>query len=102
MTDSDIVQLLYDYFPTAVNTGQGLVFISEDWKVVLREHRNSSFGPGKQSAPCIRVKIYKKTLNGAFVQDHYQDFRLDSLNELALQIERYIQFAIGRNIRENV
>jgi hypothetical protein len=27
---------------------------------------------------------------------------MESLNELANQIERYIQFAVGRNIRENV
>ena len=102
MTNSDIIRLLYDYFPTAVNTGQCLVFISEEWKVELREHRNSSFGLSQHTAPSVRVKIYKKTLNGDFVQGHYQDFQLDSLNELALQIERYIQFAVGQNIRENV
>ena len=86
----------------AVNTGQCLVFISEDWKVELWEHHNTSYGLTKQSTPCIRVKIHKKTLNGDFVQGHYQDFQLDSLNELAQQIERYIQFAVGQNIRENV
>ena len=102
MTNSDILRLLYDYFPTAVNTGQCLVFISEEWKVELREHRNTSFGLTTSYGPSIRVKIFKKTLNGDFVQGHYQDFQLDSLNELAQQIERYIQFAIGQNIRENV
>jgi hypothetical protein len=102
MANSDILRLLYDYFPTAVNTGQSLVFISEDWKVELREHRNPSYGQGKQTSPIIRVKIFKKTLNGDFIQGHYQDFQLESLNELAQQIERYIQFAVGQNIRENV
>lgn len=102
MANSDILRLLYDYFPTAVNTGQSLVFISEDWKVELREHRNPSYGQGKHTSPIIRVKIFKKTLNGDFIQGHYQDFQLESLNELAQQIERYIQFAVGQNIRENV
>ncbi|NLW83148.1 MAG: hypothetical protein GXY41_01905 [Phycisphaerae bacterium] len=102
MANSDILRLLYDYFPTAVNTGQCLVFISEESKVELWEHRNTSFGLLKQTTPGIRVKIYKKTLNGDFVQGHYQDFQLDSLNELAQQVERYIQNAVGQNIRENV
>jgi hypothetical protein len=102
MANSDILRLLYDYFPTAVNTGQSLVFISEEWKVELWEYRNTSFGLTKRTSPAIRVKIFKKTLNGDFVQGHYQDFQLESLNELAQQIERYIQFAVGQNIRENV
>ena len=102
MANYDILRLLYDYFPMAVNTGQSLVFISEDWKVELWEHRNVSFGLARPSGPSIRVKIFKKTLNGDFVLGHHQDFQLDSLNELAQQIERYIQFAVGQNIRENV
>lgn len=101
MANSDILRLLYDYFPLAVNTGQCLVFISEDWKVELWEHRNASYGLNPRTIPAIRVKIFKKTLNGDFVQGHYQDFQLDSLNELAEQIERYIQFSVGQNIREN-
>lgn len=102
MTNSGILRLLYDYFPMAVNTGQSLVFVSEGWKVELWEHHNTTFAISKQTKPMIRVKIFKKTLKGDFVADHYQDFQLDSLNELALQIERYIQFAVGQNIRENV
>ncbi len=102
MANSDILRLLYDYFPTAVNTGQCLVFISEEWKVELWEHRNTSFGLVKQTTPTIRVKIFKKTLNGDYVQGHYQDFQLESLSDLAMQIERYIQNAVGQNIRENV
>jgi hypothetical protein len=56
----------------------------------------------KQTTPTIRVKIFKKTLNGDYVQGHYQDFQLESLSDLAMQIERYIQNAVGQNIRENV
>ena len=68
----------------------------------LREHKNRSFGLTESESPVIRVKILKKALNGEFISGHYEDFQIDSINELANQIERYIQFAIGRNIRENV
>ncbi len=50
--------------------------------------------------PVLRVRIFKKALNGEFVPGHYEDFELHSVNELAAQVERYIQFAVGKNIRE--
>ena len=99
---SDVLKLLMDYFPTAVHTGQSLVFISEDWRVELREHNNPNFGQNGNNIPVIRLKVYKKALNGEFLQGHYEDFQLEPVSELASQIERYIQNAIGRNIRENV
>jgi len=98
----EIIKLLYDYFPTAVYTGSSLVFISEDWRVELREHRNSSFGQMGSGVPLIRVKVFKKALNGEFLPGHYEDFQIASLGDLAGQIERYIQFAVGQNLRENV
>ena len=52
--------------------------------------------------PVIRVRIFKKALNGEFVPGHYEDFQIASVNELAMQIERYVQFAVGYSIRENV
>ncbi len=98
----EIIKLLYDYFPTAVYTGSSLVFISEDWRVELREHRNSSFSQMGSNVPVIRVKVFKKALNGEFLPGHYEDFQIAALGELAGQIERYIQFAVGQNLRENV
>jgi hypothetical protein len=98
----DMLKLLYDYFPTAVNTGKSLVFISEDWRVELKEHKNSCFSSTDRDIPVIRVRIFKKALSGEFLAGHYEDFQLDSVSELAGQIERYIQFAIGQNLRENV
>jgi hypothetical protein len=98
----DVLKLLYDYFPTAVFTGSNLVFISEDWKVELEEHKCRNFGSTQANVPIIRVKIFKKALNGEFVTGHYQDFQISNLGELAQQIERYIQFAVGKNIREEV
>lgn len=102
MAASERLKILMDYFPTAINTGQCLVFISEDWRVELREQNNPSFGQNSNKVPIIRVKIFKKALNGEFVPGHYEDFQIGPMSELAGQIERYIQYAIGRNIRENV
>lgn len=98
----ETLKLLCDYFPTAVFTGKCLVFISEDWRVELTEHKDSDFSKADVQ-PCItRVKIFKKALNGEFVPGHYEDFQLSSLGELAEQIEKYVQMAIGANLRENI
>ena len=112
----ETLKLLIDYFPTAVFTGKCLVFISEDWRVELTEHKDSDFSRweprsaksrkmGTQSGAepsIIRIRIFKKALNGSFVPGHYEDFQLASLGELAEQIEKYVQSAIGRNLRENI
>jgi uncharacterized protein YggU (UPF0235/DUF167 family) len=71
MDHSDYLKLLMDYFPTAVNTGHCLVFISEQWRVELREHKNPSFGQKGTNVPVIRVKIFKKALSGEFLGGHY-------------------------------
>jgi len=97
----EVLQLLRDYFPTAVYTGKCLVFISEEWRVELTEHPDVNFSRNEKAPPVIRVRIFKKALNGEFVPGHYEDFRLASVNELAEQIEKYVQFAVGKNIREN-
>ena len=97
----DVLKLLYEYFPMAVYTGRCLVFISEDWRVELTEHKNTDFSQLGDKLPLVRVRIFKKALNGEFLPGHYEDFQLDSLGELATQIERYVQFAVGQNIREN-
>ena len=98
----DILKALYDFFPMAVYTGQCLVFISDESKVELWEHKKRTFGSGESECPIVRVKIFRKTVNDEFIPGHYQDFQIEPLDELANQIERYIQFAVGRNIRENV
>ena len=96
----ETLKRLRDYFPTAVFTGKCLVFISEDWRVELTEHKDSDFSKSGAEPSVIRVRIFKKALNGEFVPGHYEDFQLASLGELAEQIEKYVQLAIGRNIRE--
>jgi len=96
----ETLKLLQDYFSTAVFTGKCLVFISEDWRVELTEHKDSDFSKADDEPSVIRVRIFKKALNGEFVPGHYEDFQLASLGELAEQIEKYVQMAIGANLRE--
>jgi len=98
----ETLKLLRDYFPMAVFTGKCLVFISEDWRVELTEHKDSDFTKPVGSPSIIRVRIFKRTLDGDLIPGHYEDFQLASLGELAEQIEKYVQLAIGTNLRENV
>ncbi len=98
----ETLKLLREYFPTAVYTGKCLVFISEDWRVELSEHKDSDFSKADAEPAVIRVRIFKKALNEQFVPGHYEDFQLESPGELAEQIEKYVQLAIGANIRENI
>jgi len=98
----ETLKLLRDYFPTAVFTGKYLVFISEDWRVELTEHKDSDFSKSITEPSIIRVRIFKKALNGDFVPGHYEDFQLELLGELAEQIEKYVQLAIGTNLRESI
>ena len=95
----ETLRLLGDYFPTSIFTGKCLVFVSEDCRVELTEHKSHDFSRG-QAQPCvIRVRIFRKEL-GEFLQSHSEDFQLAQMGDLAAQIERYVQFAVGRNIRE--
>ena len=97
----NVLKKLYEFFPTAVYTGKCLVFISEDWRVELTEHSNSNFAASSNAVPIIRVRLFRKAIDGEYVSGHYEDFELDNIGELATQIERYIQFAVGQNIKEN-
>jgi len=96
----EILRLLQDYFPMAVFTGKALVFISEAWRVELTEHKTGDFSKAESEPPIIRVRIAKRTLDGEFIQGHYEDFQIEPIGELAEQIEKYVQLAIGSNIRE--
>lgn len=86
----------------AIFTGKCLVFISEDWRVELTEHKDSDFSKPQAEPSIIRLRIFRKTLDVGFVPSHYEDFQLASLGELAEQIEKYMQSAIGRNIKESI
>lgn len=90
---------LQDYFPTAVFTGKCLVFISENWRAELTEHKDSDFSAGGNCTPTIRLRLFKKALNGELIAGHYEDFQLSAIGELAEQIEKYLQHAIGTNLK---
>jgi len=96
----ETLKLLRDYFPMAVFTGKCLVFISEDWRVELTEHKDSDFSKAQDQPSIIRVRIFKKTLDGELMSGHYEDFQLELLGELAEQIEKYVQLAVGVNLKE--
>ena len=96
----ETIKKLRDYFPTAVYTGKCLVFVSEDWRVELTEHKDSDFTKAGQQPPIIRIKVFKKALNGELLPSYHEDFQIASLGELAEQIEKYVQMAIGSNLRE--
>jgi hypothetical protein len=98
----ETIRLLRDYFPTAVFTGKCLVFISEDWRVELTEHKERDFSITENQCSIIRVRIFKRALDGDMIPGHYEDFQLDSLGELAEQIEKYVQLAVGVNMREKI
>ncbi len=97
----ETLKLLRDYFPTAVYTGKCLVFISENWRVELTEHKDTDYTKGSPQSSIIRVRIFKRALNEDLVPGLYEDFQLPTLGELAEQIEKYVQMAIGTNLREN-
>lgn len=97
----EMLRKLADYFPTSVYTGKCLVFVSEERRVELTEHKRRDFGGGQSGASVIRVRIMLKEQND-YVPTHTEDFQLPDMGELAEQIERYVQFAIGKNIREMI
>lgn len=96
----ETLKQLCDYFPMAVFTGKCLVFISEDFRVELTEHKENDFSKNVKQWPVIRVRVYKRALSGEYLEGHFEDFQLEHLGELAEQIEKYVQMAIGTNIKE--
>jgi hypothetical protein len=98
----ETLKLLRDYFPMAVYTGRCLVFISEEWRVELTEHKDSDYSKEKGQPSIIRVRIFKRALDGELIQGHYEDFQIDVLGELAEQIEKYVQMAVGVNLQERI
>ncbi len=98
----ETIKSLRDYFPMAVYTGRCLVFISEDWRVELTEHKDSDYSKENGPPSIIRVRIFKRALDGEMIQGHYEDFQIEALGELAEQIEKYVQMAVGVNLQERI
>jgi hypothetical protein len=98
-TKMEMLRKLADYFPTSVFTGKCLVFVSEEWRVELTEHKSRDFSSTRTQTSVVRVKIFRKEM-GEYLPSHSEDFQLPQMGELAEAIEKYVQYAIGRNIRE--
>ncbi len=94
---NDLLKILRDYFPTAVYTGSALVFISEDTRVELTELSHGSLAGDDAT---IRVRLFAKNSNGEFTPGHYEDFDIREISDLAGEIEKFVQFAVGKNISE--
>lgn len=95
---NDLLKLLRDFFPTAVYTGTALVFISEESRVELTQ-RNGAM-TGEFACPVIRVRLFTRDSNGEFLPGHYEDFQIEDISDLAGEIEKFVQFAVGKNIHE--
>lgn len=96
----ETLKLLQDYFPMAVFTGRSLVFISEQWRVELTEHKENDFSKEQVQTPVIRVRIAKRALNGDLLPSFNEDFQIEPMGQLAEQIEKYVQMAVGKNLKE--
>lgn len=97
----ETLKALRDYFPTAVYTGECLVFISEDWRVELTQQPPSG-GQRPGEPPLIRLRISRRAMDGDLARPLTEDFKLPSVSELAEEIEKYVMMATGANLREKV
>ena len=93
------LEILRDFFPTAIYTGNALVFISEEYRVELTERARGGLS-GSQSIPIIRVRLFNKNQHGEFEPGHYEDFELPDIHDIAGEIEKFIQHAVGQNLKE--
>ncbi len=93
------LKILRDYFPTAIFTGKSLVFISEESRVELTEHSRGGLS-GPDAISIIRVRLFAKNMQGEFEPGHYEDFELSNISDLAGEVEKFVQSAVGKNIKE--
>ena len=93
------LKLLRDYFPTAVFTGRALIFISDESRVELTEHAMREMG-SNPAVSVVRVRLFSRMPTGEFEAGHYEDFQLAELSDLAGEIEKFVQFAVGKNLKE--
>ncbi|MBN1764166.1 MAG: hypothetical protein JW860_02830 [Sedimentisphaerales bacterium] len=93
------LKILRDYFPTAIFTGKALVFISEEFRVELTERTRGNLGSNDEVG-IIRVRLFAKNMHGEFEPGHYEDFELDDISDLAGEVEKFVQSAVGKNLKE--
>ncbi len=94
------LERLIDYFPTAVYTGEKLVFVSEIWTVEVVEHTEMIYCSLAESYSTIRVNVFKTPEKGYRKLVNSEDFTIKNCSQLAQQIEKYIENAVGAIIKE--
>ena len=94
------LEQLIEYFPTAVYTGEKLVFVSEKWNVEVVEHTEKFYCSLAESYSTIRVNVYRTPAEGYRQLINSEDFTIKNCRQLAAQIEKYIENAVGALIKE--
>ncbi len=98
--NKNYLKQLVEFFPTAVYTGQKLVFVSKDWNVEVVEYTERVYCNLGEEKPTIRVNVYKITDDNSRCLQHSEDFTLTDCCELAAEIEKYMQRSIHKAIKE--
>ena len=94
------LEQLIEFFPTAVYTGEKLVFVSENWNIEVLEHTEKVYCSLAESYSTIRVNVFKTPQEGFRRLVNSEDFKLKDCRQLATQIEKYIEGAINALIKE--
>lgn len=94
------LEQLIEFFPTAVYTGEKLVFVSQNWTVEVIEHTEKVYCSLGEGYSTVRVNVYKTPDEGYRQLVNSEDFTLKDCCQLAAQIEKYIENAIGALIKE--
>ena len=96
----NILEKLYEYFPTAIYTGECLLIVSEVWKIEISRYEDmdySSFGKSKER---VKVQLFKRNEDNDFVPGAQQYFSISEISVLAEQVEKYITCTVAENIKE--
>ena len=65
----------------------------------LSEHSRGGLSE-TDMVPVIRVRLFYRNTFGEFEPGHYEDFELPDIADLAAEIEKFVQSAVGKNIKE--
>ncbi|AQQ71993.1 hypothetical protein SMSP2_02372 [Limihaloglobus sulfuriphilus] len=96
----EILEQLYEYFPTSVKTGEYLLIVSDVWKIKISVYKRSNYSIFNSSGTRVKVQLFEMNEDNEFMPGASQDFTIANIPELAEQIERYITFVVAENIKE--
>ena len=96
----NILEKLYEYFPTGVYTGECLLVISDVWKVEISRYEDMDYSSLGKTKERIKVQLFKINEKKEFIPGTYQYFSISDVSILAEQIEKYITCTVAENIKE--